>query len=64
MYLPGNKAFTMEAKGLSSANKYVQSVSLNGKSYTKNYISHKDIMKGGRLVFVMSSRPAMPAYDK
>ena len=62
--LPGNRAFTMEAKGLSAANKYVQSISLNGKPYTKNYISHRDIMNGGKMVFVMGSRPAVPNYDK
>jgi predicted alpha-1,2-mannosidase len=52
----GNKTFTIEAKGSSAANKYVQSISLNGKPYVKNYISHRDIMMGGRLVFVMSNR--------
>jgi putative alpha-1,2-mannosidase len=56
----GNKTFTIEAKGLSAANKYVQSISLNGKPYTKNYISHKDIMNGGKMVFIMSSRVPAP----
>ncbi|MES2060815.1 MAG: GH92 family glycosyl hydrolase [Bacteroidota bacterium] len=57
--LPGNKGFTIEAKGLSAANKYVQSVSLNGKPYAKNYISHQDIVNGGKLVFVMSNRASI-----
>jgi predicted alpha-1,2-mannosidase len=52
----GNKTFTIEAKGLSAANKYVQSISLNGKPYVKNYLSHRAIMMGGKLVFVMSNR--------
>jgi putative alpha-1,2-mannosidase len=46
----------IEAKNLSTANKYVQSIGLNGKPYLKNYISHKDILKGGRLVFVMGDK--------
>jgi len=57
--LPGGKKFVIEAKGLSEANKYLQSISLNGKPYLKNYISHADILKGGRLVFVMGDKPRM-----
>ncbi len=57
--LPNGKSFVIEAKDLSEANKYVQSISLNGKPYLKNYISHADISKGGRLVFVMGDRPKM-----
>ncbi|MBB6127366.1 GH92 family glycosyl hydrolase [Mucilaginibacter lappiensis] len=57
MALANGKSFVIEAKGLSEANKYVQSISLNGRSYLKNYISHTDILKGGRLVFVMGDKP-------
>jgi predicted alpha-1,2-mannosidase len=60
--LPGNKVFTIEAKGLSAANKYVQSISLNGKQYTPNYITHHDIMLGGKLVFVMSNRAPLASF--
>jgi predicted alpha-1,2-mannosidase len=55
----GGKSFVIEAKGLSEANKYVQSISLNSKPYLKNYISHADILKGGSLIFVMGDRPKM-----
>ncbi|MBB6109039.1 alpha-1,2-mannosidase, putative [Mucilaginibacter lappiensis] len=57
MALANGKSFVIEAKGLSEANKYVQSISLNGMSYLKNYISHTDILKGGRLIFVMGDKP-------
>lgn len=30
---------------------------LNGKKYTKNYITHQDIMNGGTLEFVMTASP-------
>jgi predicted alpha-1,2-mannosidase len=56
--LPRNKSFIIEAKNLSTINKYVQSISLDGKSYLKNYISHSDVLKGGRLVFVMGDKAA------
>ena len=55
--LPEGKTFTVEAKGLSKANKYVKSVELNGKPVTGLTISHKDIMNGGNLVFTMTDQP-------
>ena len=55
--LPEVKTFTVEAKGLSKANKYVKSVELNGKPVTGLTISHKDIMNGGNLVFTMTDQP-------
>jgi predicted alpha-1,2-mannosidase len=57
MKLPGNKTFIIQAKGLSPANKYVEGISLNGKPYVKNYITHQDIMHGGKLVFLMGATP-------
>jgi putative alpha-1,2-mannosidase len=30
---------------------------LNGKPYSKTYITHSDLMNGGTLEFVMSSTP-------
>ena len=55
--LPDHKRFTIEAKGLSKANKYVKSVTLNGKELTGVSIHHQDIMAGGTLVFTMTDKP-------
>ena len=55
--LPEGKTFTVEAKGLSKANKYVKSIELNGKPVTGLTISHKDVMNGGNLVFTMTDQP-------
>jgi predicted alpha-1,2-mannosidase len=60
--LPGNKQFVIQAKNLSKANKYVQSISLNGKIYSKPYITYHDIMSGGNLVFIMTDKPAAPVF--
>ncbi|MGF7078787.1 GH92 family glycosyl hydrolase [Mucilaginibacter sp. UYCu711] len=49
------KIFTIIAKGNSPANVYIQSAKLNGKRYNKCYISHKQILAGGTLEFVMGS---------
>ncbi len=57
------KSFIIEAKNLSVANKYVQSITINGKPYLKNYISHADILKGGKLVFVMGDKAALAAVN-
>lgn len=48
-------SFTIVAKNLSRENKFVKSVSLNGKPITDWKIRHADIMKGGELVFEMGS---------
>ena len=48
-------AFTVIAKNLSKDNKYVKSVTLNGKVLDGFIIRHGDIMRGGELVFDMTS---------
>jgi len=55
--LAKGKTFTVEAKGLSKENKYVQSITLNGKPVAGIKIAHADIMKGGALVFEMGPLP-------
>ena len=56
LHLADGKTFTIKAKGLSETNKYVKSITLNGEPYTKNFISHADIMKGGTLVYQMTDQ--------
>ena len=45
--------FTIIAENNSEQNKYIQSVTLNGKEYRKPWISHDDLIAGGELRFVM-----------
>lgn len=56
LHLTDGKTFTIKAEGLSEANKYVKSITLNGEPYTKNFISHADIVKGGTLVYQMTDK--------
>ena len=49
--------FTVIAKNLSKENKYVKSVTLNGKPVRDWKIRHADIMRGGELVFEMTNNP-------
>ena len=51
--LANGNTFTVIAEGISAENKYVESITLNGEPYTKNYITHEDILNGGTLVFKM-----------
>lgn len=55
--LGNGKTFTMIARNLSKDNKYIQSATLNGRSYDRLRIAHKTIMKGGTLVFEMGDQP-------
>jgi hypothetical protein len=53
------KWFVVRAVNGSDRNIYIQSARLNGKAYSKSFLSHDDLMKGGELVFTMGSRPNM-----
>ena len=52
------KVFKIIAKNNSVANKYIQSIMLNGKPYDKYYIGFNDIEAGGTLEFVMGDKPS------
>ncbi len=55
--LENGKKFVIKANNVSAANIYIQSATLDGKSYTKSFLSHKDIMRGAKLVFEMGPKP-------
>ena len=55
--LENGKKFVIEAPQNQPKSVYIQSASLNGTSYDKNFLSHFDIMKGGKLILNMSEKP-------
>lgn len=55
--LEDGKAFRISTQGLSEKNKYIQSVTLNGKDYPYSAIRHADIVGGGELVLKMGRKP-------
>ncbi|MBP3236293.1 MAG: GH92 family glycosyl hydrolase [Bacteroidales bacterium] len=57
IFLTNGRTFKVIAKDNSPENVYIQSATLDGKPYTKSWISHEDIMRGGTLVFKMGSTP-------
>ncbi|MGE5381801.1 MAG: glycoside hydrolase domain-containing protein, partial [Omnitrophica WOR_2 bacterium] len=52
----GNK-FSIVAYNAGGENIYIQEIALNGKPYTKLFIKHEDIVKGGKLEFFMGKKP-------
>ncbi|MCP5061751.1 MAG: hypothetical protein GY936_04705, partial [Ignavibacteriae bacterium] len=55
--LENGKKFTVETENVSKENKYIQSVTLNGKEYNKSWFNHEDIMNGSTLILKMGDTP-------
>jgi len=56
-HLENGNDFVISAPGNSEENIYVQSATLNGSDYTKNYFTHADIVNGSTLVLNMGPSP-------
>lgn len=55
--LEGGKSFVIEAENVSNKNFYIQSATLNGVPFNTTVITHKQILQGGILHFVMGAEP-------
>lgn len=55
--LENGKSITINASSNSDQNRYIKEMKLNGKGYTKNWLSHAELMKGATLDFDMASTP-------
>jgi predicted alpha-1,2-mannosidase len=55
--LQGGKTFVIEAENVSTKNFYIQSATLDGIEFNQTSISHKQLLQGGTLHFVMGSEP-------
>jgi predicted alpha-1,2-mannosidase len=55
--LENGKKFVIDAAANDKDHVYIQSASLNGKTYTKNFITHNDLLNGGTLKLEMGSKP-------
>ena len=53
----GNK-FVVKANNITKDNYYIQSATFNGNPFTKSFLIHREIMKGGELDFEMGPRPS------
>lgn len=55
--LDNGSVFEIIAENLSDENIYIDEIILNNEVYTKNFIGHDDIIKGGKLIYKMSNKP-------
>ncbi|MBE9585955.1 GH92 family glycosyl hydrolase [Mucilaginibacter sp. JRF] len=55
--LENGKTVTINAANNSKATRYVNSVTVDGKPYTHNWLSHSAMQKGGVINFNMSAQP-------
>jgi predicted alpha-1,2-mannosidase len=55
--LDNGKKIVINAPNNSAANKYIQTLTVNGKPYDLNYLKHADLAKGAVLNFTMSAKP-------
>lgn len=57
LHLENGNTMTVTADGNSPSNRYINSMTLNGSPYTKNYLTHDALMQGGNIVYTMSAEP-------
>jgi putative alpha-1,2-mannosidase len=57
LHMGNGKTFVIVAHNNSAANPFIQSATLNGKSWNKPWFSHSDIANGGKLVLEMGPLP-------
>ena len=57
--LPNNKVFVIDARNNNDKNLYIDSAKLNGKKFTRNYLTHDEISSGGELSLKMNAEPNM-----
>ena len=57
LQLPKSRVFKIETENFDLKNKYIKSVTLNGKPFNKNYITQEDILSGGVLKITASAVP-------
>jgi predicted alpha-1,2-mannosidase len=54
---PTGRSFTVSTANNSSANRYIQSATLNGEPFSRTWIGHHEITDGGTLHFEMGPEP-------
>jgi predicted alpha-1,2-mannosidase len=52
------RSITISAPDVSSANRYVQGLTLNGVSITRSYLTHAELVEGATLEFQMGPNPS------
>lgn len=54
---PGKKRLVITVENEGIQNRYISKVMLNGKVLDRNYITHEELMAGGKLIIVAAAKP-------
>ena len=57
LHLENGRTVSIKANGNTDDNCYVNTLTLNGQPYSKNYIKRSDLMQGAQFVYNMSAKP-------
>ena len=57
LHLENGKTITIKAENNQADNCYIKDMKINGKSYSRNYLTHAQLMKGANIQFQMSPKP-------
>ena len=57
LHLENGRTVSIKANDNTDDNCYVNSLTLNGKPYSKNYIKRSDLIQGAQFVYTMSAKP-------
>ncbi|MDR1518085.1 MAG: GH92 family glycosyl hydrolase [Dysgonamonadaceae bacterium] len=57
IHLENGKDIKIEAGGNALSKRYISSLKMNGKAYSKNYFKREDLWKGAKINFTMSGAP-------
>ena len=55
--LENGKKVVINANNNNAANRYISSMKVNGKNYTRNYLTHEDLLRGMTINCTMSATP-------
>ncbi|WP_184543153.1 GH92 family glycosyl hydrolase [Mucilaginibacter sp. FT3.2] len=64
LHLPNGKVFNISNNNASTANNYVQALTVNGRAWQQLTVPHSVLMQGGGMVFTMGNRESNWPVDK
>ena len=57
LHLENGKTVTIDATNNSCENRYIKTMKLNGKNYSRNYLTHAQLMNGAKIQYQMDAVP-------
>ena len=57
LHLENGRRVVITTDNNSADNRYIQSMTVNGQPYDKNYLTHADLTAGMRIAYTMAAEP-------